>query len=397
MAKPYQWNVGEVVYAKNCKLRILQQTHLIEGKKKLTRRKAYEYLCEKCNYIGIKREPDFLKTGCPVCSGVKIKWNINSIAIRRPDLVHLFKNMEDAYEYGEYSSQKVKMICPNCKKELEKIIMDVAIQGLFCPYCSNKSSYAERIMRSLLKMCHEDFVPQKKFDWSNGRIYDFYLPKRKWVIEMHGCQHYQGESNFDTIGGKNYEEEQANDALKKQMCEENNIIYIEIDCRESTFEYIYISIISNPYLKQLNLSKVDIIKLEKEASSSMIKEVVDLWNQYYTLSEIEEKLEYKSTTVHRWIKQAQKLGLINDYHNETKLGRKGVGGIRCINIVTLDCYWQVSDAAKKENITKTTMSKWCHERKHNYMLLADYVQENNIKDDKLFFKEHLAKYYFEEE
>lgn len=75
----------------------------------------------------------------------------------------------------------------------------------------------------------------KRFNKSN--LYaDFLIPNHKILVEVHGDQHYEHnaffhESKLDFIEG------QKRDRRKMEWCELNDIIYIELPCKESLDEW----------------------------------------------------------------------------------------------------------------------------------------------------------------
>jgi len=72
-----------------------------------------------------------------------------------------------------------------------------------------------------------NFIAQYKFgNCKNKRLlsFDFYLPKNNAVIECNGSQHYFSNDLF----GSNLTSQQTNDNIKKQYCEKNKILFIEL-------------------------------------------------------------------------------------------------------------------------------------------------------------------------
>ena len=65
---------------------------------------------------------------------------------------------------------------------------------------------------------------------------DFFIPKLKMVVEVHGKQHYQYVQHFHgNING--FKASRNRDALKKEWCELNNIDYIELSYKEDLDEW----------------------------------------------------------------------------------------------------------------------------------------------------------------
>lgn len=69
-------------------------------------------------------------------------------------------------------------------------------------------------------------VGSKKFNMKN--LYaDFFIKSRKVVIEVHGKQHYEKTSHFHN-SKLEFIQAKARDARKKEWCDINSIIYIEL-------------------------------------------------------------------------------------------------------------------------------------------------------------------------
>lgn len=65
---------------------------------------------------------------------------------------------------------------------------------------------------------------------------DFFLPREKKIIEIHGVQHYRYCPFFHgTVAG--FMKAKANDRKKKEWCELNDIQYIELPDTESEEEW----------------------------------------------------------------------------------------------------------------------------------------------------------------
>lgn len=212
--------------------------------------------------------------GCPYCDGKRILVGFNDMWTTNPKLASKLAHPVDGYICTQGSTKKVNWKCPDCENIIKnKTIADINKQGLSCPRCSDGISFPERFMYSLLRESGIEFVFDSTQKWSQGKRYDFFLPKYNWIIETHGLQHYEGSfSRYRT--GRSLKEEQENDELKESLAKENGIEnYIVIDARESTMNWIRSSIINSDLFKIIG-EIPDFEKIEKMASKSFIKKSV---------------------------------------------------------------------------------------------------------------------------
>lgn len=159
-----------------------------------------------------------------------------------------------------------------------------------CSRCGDVNSYCERFIAALLDLWAIPYVQQKKFDWSNGKIYDIYLEEYKCIIEMHGKQHYK-DYQF-SCSSRTLSEEQYNDYFKKDIAIKNGIeYYYEINCIQQTPEYIYNNIMISglPELLFISYSKDDIKECDYLATS---KKTLLLCNEYMNGTHDLHKLGY---------------------------------------------------------------------------------------------------------
>ena len=218
----------------------------------------YKYKCNKCGWTeGWIDEYHLLEgKGCSCCSKRVVVRGINDISTTDSWMVELFENEKDAYE-NTYQSEKYKNFeCPDCGRIIKRRISDTyKIHGVGC-ICSDGKSYPEKFMNNVLIQLKLNVINQynKSYaKWCKNYLYDFYLPDYNIIIETHGEQHYKKSQFRRTI------EEQKNiDKDKKELALKNNISsYIEIDCRESSINWIRNSILNSDINKKFDLSKVD--------------------------------------------------------------------------------------------------------------------------------------------
>lgn len=144
------------------------------------------------------------------------------------------------------------------------------------------------------------FIPEKSFNWSDGKIYDQYLPDFNAIIENHGKQHYEDVKVFNTV----VDDQNKNDIYKKNIALDNGIkFYIELDCRESNFEYIKKSIMNSILPDILNFSENDIDwKYCDECSrKTIIKEICLKWNNHKNITIISEEYNMDKHTISSYL------------------------------------------------------------------------------------------------
>jgi Zn finger protein HypA/HybF involved in hydrogenase expression len=392
----FKYCIGETVKTPSSNIYIKMQIRLPNGKNKKTGNinysKGYIYQCEKCNYIGTRKESKIERYDCPVCNGSETKWNVNSVAVLYPNFISLFFNPEDSYSYSPGSHQKVDFICPDCGSLLKnKQIKNVINQGLFCPFCSDGVPIGERIMREFLNELNEPYIMHKNFIWSDRRSYDFYLPQKNLLIEMQGQQHSAlSNSDFSSIGGRTWEQEMENDEYKLFLAEKNGYQIAWIDCSKSDFDYIKYIIQTNLDLAQVkfDIKIVDWKKIQKRSCKSMIIKCAELWNDLYNSKEIMNIVNYSSSAINNWLMNANKLGLCSNYNKTEADNRRSR---KIIDLKTLNCYWSVKDFGERHGINPSIVYSYAYNHLKDLMFLDEYVLNNNIPDPHVFFKQHLVQ------
>lgn len=248
----YRYRVNEILNFKNHNIQIIK-------KLKVNNSKGYEYKCLNCNNINHISEGNLkLNKGCPICckGSRKVVRGINDIVTTNPFLNSLMANKNDGYKYTQNSSKYLDWKCPNCGAYiLHRRIIDIHKRGLNCP-CSTNHSYGEKILCYVLKELNVNFEVHRRFNWSDNREYDFYIPAIDTIIEVNGIQHYS--DSFESCGGRSLKEEQENDIYKKSLALNNNIKkYIIVDSQKSKFEYIKDSIIKSELRFIYDVQNVD--------------------------------------------------------------------------------------------------------------------------------------------
>ena len=248
-------------------------------------------------------------SNCHYCSGRKALKGFNDMWTTNPNLASLLLNPEDGYKYSQSSHFKVDWKCKDCNSIIKnKSITNTQSNGLYCPVCDDGKSYPEKVMYNILTSLSISFIPQKSFHWSDKRIYDFYLPDYKTIIEVHGKQHYDG--GFESVGGRSLIQEQVNDRYKHLVAMNNGIEnYIVIDCRYSKIEWIKNSIMNSSLHKLFDLRNLDWKSIHLNSSNSNHILFLELWNQGLSVKEISEKTDSSTSSIWRALKKFRESGI----------------------------------------------------------------------------------------
>lgn len=86
------------------------------------------------------------------------------------------------------------------------------LQGCGCPKCSKRHSKGEQKIIKWLENKNIVFSTEQKFDWSDNKRYDFYLPEYNLLIEYMGIQHFKEVPFFN----KTLKEQKQIDDWKKE-------------------------------------------------------------------------------------------------------------------------------------------------------------------------------------
>jgi ribosomal protein L37AE/L43A len=278
--------------------------------------------------------------GCPYCSktNARVLFGFNDVYTLRPDLRKYFVNIEDAKNNVCSSLNMVKVECPNCKERYNKSIKRFTERHFVCSKCGDGYSYPNKFMYNLLSQLDINFDSEKIFNWSQGKIYDFYIEEISCIIEMDGKQH-----KIDNCFNKKLlKQEQENDSFKEYIAKENGIKnFIRIDCQKSEFLYIKEQILKDKKINELfDLSKVDWIEINEFAIDNLkmkqIKEICSLYKctetEYFSSVDIKNKTGYS----------------MNRIQNALKLGNE----IKLCSYSERDYLKWISKKAKESNKTK---------------------------------------------
>lgn len=272
---------------------------------------GYELLSEKYNNCDedllfrcvcsheFKMSWDLFKRGtrCPYCCNRKVLQGYNDIYTTDRWMCDLGVSEEDAKTHTKCSGKKVRVICPNCKKEKEMIISSIYKKKSISCTCGDGVSYPEKFIMSFLNQLNIKYKTQlskKDFSWIGSKRYDFYFEynNKKYIIETHGMQHY--DDKFYT----KKEEEQKNDLYKKELALNNGIdCYIELDCRKSNIDWIKNSIIHSELNNIFNLNNIDWNLCDSNGYKNIVRQSCEMFNNGKNTDEIAQILKVSKTTI----------------------------------------------------------------------------------------------------
>ena len=267
---------------------------------------------------------------CPKCNPSAIKHvikGINDIATTNPELVHLFKNMEDAYKYKKWSTQYTWYICPCCGNEYYLQIQNVTKAGKVpCDICNDGFSYPNKFMANLLSQLNITYEKEYSPDWISPKKYDFYfqINNKNYIVEMDGGL---GHGNsFGKPFQKDLDDGITIDKYKDKMAKNHGISVIRIDCNYTSkrFEYITNSIL-NSYLAELfDLNAIDFKKCDLASNDNIFRAVLtDLQNGIYDTKVLSRKHKLGESTIRNYINTAIESNIIsqkavNQYRFESR-------------------------------------------------------------------------------
>ena len=255
---------------------------------------------------------EHLKRPCPIC---RLK---NTIFNDAPEFVKYFKNVEHSKMYSVKSNKKVELSCPICGVDRTSTVNDLVTNGFKCKVCSSGVSIPEKLFICVLKKLKIEFIHQFSDVWTEGKRYDFFLPTKNLIVEIHGGFHYQ-----DTIFSKK-NDVQANDFFKKKLAFENGVqSYFEINCSKSKLNYLKDNI-KKILHESIELSDYDWDTMWSQCHTEDLNLILDLWNKGNTTTKkICEKSNISRYRVIRVLKILADLNLC-EYNSKIGKGDKSV-------------------------------------------------------------------------
>jgi hypothetical protein len=254
-----------------------------------------------------------------------------------------------------YSDQRYYFKCKDCGEISDKCLSlhQVTNEGYSCKYCSDGISLPEKFVIQLLTYLNIRFSFHKSFKWSQNKIYDFFIPHLKLIIEVHGIQHYEESPR----GSRTLKEEQENDQLKMELALSNECNYVIIDCRKSSFKWLKENCIKE--LSHLfSLSDINWELIWENCQKSYVTESWALWNAGHSISEIAKALNLNQATIRRYLNAGSAINKCTYNSEEEKEGIKR----KVICITTGKTYDSISSAAAEIGSTLKALHRCCNSR-----------------------------------
>ena len=299
--------------------------------KSIINEKWYKYRCNKCGWNeGWVVESSLLKkVGCACCSNRTVVENINSIWVTDRWMCSLGLSEEDAKTHTRSSGDKVFVVCPKCNKKKEITIYNIYnYKSIWCS-CSDKRSYPEKFMMSVLDQLDVEYQTQYQPEylnrleedgkWSQKKS-DFYLPEYRLIIETDGKLNHEG-GIVHSKSKKPLEYYIEVDNWKDEQHLLHGLKTIRINCFESNMEYIKNSILNSELINFGDFSKVSWLKCEEFALCNLVKSVCDYWNDkkdWETTADLEKIFKVDKTTIVRYLNKGRELGWC-DYNGKEEL------------------------------------------------------------------------------
>lgn len=291
----FYYEIDEMIVLENSTIKILEQL-------RIKKRKHYKYECMKCGYVDTIYEGHLKdKHGCPVCGGSRCLSGYNDLTITDSKIAEFFVDDNYIVNHSIGTKEKGKAKCPNCGFEKWILPSTIKSQGFGCNRCSDGLSFPAKFFTSWLCQLNEEFIPEWNPEWACGKKYDFYLPKRHIIVEVHGKQHFEG--GFERAGGNSFENEKENDIFKQKKALENGFSkeeYLVIDGRISEADYLIKSINSSEISRILK-GDINWEECSSYAESSLVIKACELWKSglYNNTEDIARQLGlHRSTIIH---------------------------------------------------------------------------------------------------
>lgn len=337
-----------------------------------TYEKRYKVKCLEDNYC-YEISEIMLKNNskCPVCCNRILMTGVNDLWSRRPDIAKMLYDKNEGYRHLPSSKYKTTWICQCCGSLVhKKSIYNVCkYDTVYCPFCNDGFSYPEKLMNAILKHSNipytYHFFFKDQFFYYNEKPYhpeyDFYFvhDDKKYIIEMDGGFHYK-ETNRDYE--YTLEQRQEIDSLKDKLAQVNNCEIIRINCCRSDYNYIINSLKNSKLSEMINFDNLDSYEINKNACSSKIKEVCDIYmSETKNLPEISQKTKISRYTIYNYLRFGSQIGLC-DYSQIEEKYSTIVKEVVCLN--SKKFYNSISEASKLTGINSSLISGCC---KNNYI------------------------------
>lgn len=206
---------------------------------------------------------------------------------------------EEAKNTTYKSRNKIRVKCNTCDKiKLIAPLKMTEYGHIACPICSKGVSYPELFFMSYNEVKALGYVSQQVIDESEGHRFDFVNYEKRIIVETHGIQHYKDKGIMD------YERTIQSDEEKRRYCKENGWLLIELDCRESSFDFIKSNIEKDSSLDNItNEEATKMLRLIEKNIQYPVKEIVEMYKSGKSATQIAKNYNVGYGTILRILRK----------------------------------------------------------------------------------------------
>lgn len=304
------------------------------------------------------------------------------------------KNSKSMFDVSRSCKTIVYLNCPNCGNEIVGVPNNLC-NKLVCRNCGDGISYPNKFVASMLLQCGIKFKTEMIFDWDKSKRYDFYIPSKNCIVEIHGGQHFS--KGFETLSGKTLQDTIENDTYKKEIAINNGIThYYSINASESTKDFISNSILKSGLLIMLGVDFkcIDFERCDMCASKTIVKEICDEWNKgNKDTMKISVMYNIHRSTVIRYLNKGSELGLCDydgTYENTKRILKIGKDNGKMVVVIDGDDFnvynsiVELVNAYDKNGISlnKNNVSQVCRGEKKTHKGMK-FMYYDDLEEDKL--------------
>lgn len=264
-------------------------------------------------------------------------------------------DVEEAKETTHGSEKRILFKCStiDCDNTKMMVVHNLVNRGYSCNICSTGTSYPELFMLAYLQVKNIPHETQVIYEDLSDRRFDFRIKLNgvTSLVETHGSQHFLTEDKtyhkVETI--------QESDSIKRQYAKDNKINYIELDCRESSFEFIRNQIELNEHLPNIeDFEIVVMLEVIEQNKKYPVKEICDMYlRARKTTVEIAEYFNYDAVTIGNILQR-----------NNIELRDKGSAKmVRCIE--TGEVFNSGKEASRDLNIHAGSIGACCRGKRNS--------------------------------
>lgn len=354
--------------------------------------KWYKYKCSKCGWNDGWITESRISSGgrCSCCHGKTTVYGINSICDTDMYLVDEFGlDLEFAKTNSRGTNNKGLFTCMFCGYK-RKVSPNYVIKNKKVPCsCGDSYSFGEKFMMSILNQLGVKYITELSksiFKWCKNYRYDFYIPERDLIIEIHGKQHYK-----EVGRGRSLIDEELNDLSKSILAYENGIKkYIVIDAMKSELNWIKDSIIKSEFSDIYNISNINWEQALEYSCSNILKEVCTYWknrSNNESTTDLMNVFHISRTTIIRYLKRGVELGWCEydpkeEYIKGTRTKTNGKEVEIFKDGVSLGIFESASELSRRsielfgvkldsKNISSVCLGKSSHHKKYTFKYIKN--------------------------